>query len=344
MAEVVHGLAEGLASHAGHEVTVLTRRCPGVDRTPPGCSYRVRGYPWWPRAGHRAEYLSYSVRMLQLATKADVVLLADLITQRATLQLPNRLTDKWPIWLVSYGSELIQHASFGHSERTLRLFGSARGVIAISEYTAGLVRDLCEKARVHVIYPGIRQRVLDAPLNPERSQELARRVPGGAGPLLVCVGRLDARKGQAMLIETLAVLLKRGFAARLCLVGTGPEAESLVEQARLAGVSGSLHFAGEVSEEDKIAWLDAAAMVVQPSRRHGDMVEGLGLAMAEAGARSRAVISTRHGGVPEVVQTGESGSLLAEDATPVEWAEAIEGAAQPARAVSPLRQGCPSQD
>ena len=59
--------------------------------------------------------------------------------------------------------------------------------------------------------------------------------------------------------------------------------------------------------------LDACDVFVLPSMSDGLRVEGLGIALLEAGARSKPLIGGRHGGVPEIIEHGVTGYLV--DAT-----------------------------
>ena len=54
-----------------------------------------------------------------------------------------------------------------------------------------------------------------------------------------------------------------------------------------------------------VAALDASTLLVLPSRS-----EGMGRVLVEAACRARAVVGTRVGGIPDVVQDGETGVLV----------------------------------
>jgi glycosyltransferase involved in cell wall biosynthesis len=68
------------------------------------------------------------------------------------------------------------------------------------------------------------------------------------------------------------------------------------QMARELGVAGRIHFAGVVSKSQKIAFLGACMLYAQPSR-----FEGFGLGILEAMSCGAPIVTSRVGGVPEVV-------------------------------------------
>jgi glycosyltransferase involved in cell wall biosynthesis len=100
------------------------------------------------------------------------------------------------------------------------------------------------------------------------------------GPLVVCVGRICAAKGQDVLVETWPRVTARVPDARLVLVGDGEDAEKV----RKAAGDGIV-FAGQ--RKDAADWLAAANVVAAPSRW-----EGMSFAMLEAMAAARSVVIT----------------------------------------------------
>ena len=121
-------------------------------------------------------------------------------------------------------------------------------------------------------------------------REAARRALGlDDAPLAICVGRLSRQKGQDVLLEAWQSVTLEVPAARLVLLGAGPEEETLK---RLAAPSVS--FAGRRSDIE--VWLAACNLVVLPSRW-----EGMALTILEAMARARAVVTTEVAGAVETV-------------------------------------------
>ncbi len=97
-------------------------------------------------------------------------------------------------------------------------------------------------------------------------------------------------------------------AARLHVIGRGT----------LPAPSGDgVTHASGVATEEVAAALDAATLLVLPSR-----TEGMGRVAIEALSRGRAVVGSRVGGIPDLVADGESG-LLVPPGEPEALAEAL---------------------
>ena len=126
---------------------------------------------------------------------------------------------------------------------------------------------------------------------------------GGDGTRLFAVGRLHAQKGHGVLLEAIARCRAEGVALSLALVGEGPLRAVLEEQARRLGLEEQVRFLGR--RDDVRDLLRAAEVFVFPS-----LYEAVGIALLEAMACGTAVVASRAGGIPEIVQDGESGLLV----------------------------------
>ena len=120
-----------------------------------------------------------------------------------------------------------------------------------------------------------------------------------ASPLrFVSLGRLDPRKGLDLALTALAQVPH----AELAIVGDGEERPSLTALASRLGVAPRVRFVGFV---DDVRASIARADVALSSAR----AEGLGIALLEAMAMGRAVVALPTGGVPEIVEDGDTGWL-----------------------------------
>ena len=155
-----------------------------------------------------------------------------------------------------------------------------------------------------------RVEVLPNPAPADRP-ESAEELPPGT---LVFAGRLTAQKGLPTALDALA----RVPAARLVLVGDGPDREALERQAREAGLNGRIEFRGSRPREDVLRALAGAEAALLPSEW-----ENLPHAAIEALAVGTPVIATAVGGVPEIVRDGVNG-LLVPPGDPEVLAAAIE--------------------
>lgn len=108
---------------------------------------------------------------------------------------------------------------------------------------------------------------------------------------LISTGRLIPRKGYDLLIRALEGM--EGVA--LTLIGEGPQAEALQQQAQSIGVT--LHLLGRVIHQDLPQHLQQADIFVLPSRN-----EGMSNAALEAMACGLPLILTETGGARELVR------------------------------------------
>jgi glycosyltransferase involved in cell wall biosynthesis len=116
------------------------------------------------------------------------------------------------------------------------------------------------------------------------------------------VGRLSREKNQGLLIDAMAKLLSPE--RQLVFVGDGPEREALVARARATLSPNLVHFVG--SRKDPQAFLAAFDAFALTSD-----TEGLPLGLLEAMAVGVPVVATAVGGVPDVVEPGVTGALIA---------------------------------
>lgn len=143
------------------------------------------------------------------------------------------------------------------------------------------------------------------------------RQDAGDRPLeVIAVGRLSPEKGQAGLLNAIAMLRDQGVAVRLTLVGDGPEGDALHARAGRLGIEALVRFVGRQDERTTLASIAAADVLVLPS-----FMEGLPVVLMEAMALGVPVVATRVAGIPELVRDEESGLLF----DPADW-QALAGA------------------
>ncbi len=190
-------------------------------------------------------------------------------------------------------SEFDRPTLFALNEKTRR----AAFVVAISEFTRSqLYRwvDYDAWSKIHVVRVGL------GPLHLKHGQTSIT-----SAARLVSIGRIAQVKGQPILIQAAARLRERGFDFELVIVGDGPmrgEIEQLIDR---FDVRNQVRITGFLGDEGVIRELLAARAVVMPS-----FAEGLPVAIMEALALGRPVISTYIAGAPELVESGVNGWLV----------------------------------
>lgn len=129
--------------------------------------------------------------------------------------------------------------------------------------------------------------------------------PASAPRSLVCVGRLCEEKGQLLLVEAASRLAADGMDFELVLAGDGELRSDIEALIILHGLQGKVRITGWISSDQVRDELLGARALVLPS-----FAEGLPVAIMEAMALRRPVISTFVAGIPELVRPGVDGWLL----------------------------------
>lgn len=138
-----------------------------------------------------------------------------------------------------------------------------------------------------------------------------RRPLAGEGPLrLLFVGRLVERKGVEVLVRALPRILEERD-VELTVVGDGPRAGKIRQEARRTGVSDRVELTGFLSRAELSRRYAGCDIFVLPAvvDRKGD-TEGLGVVLLEALRRGRPVVASDVGGIPDIVHDGRTGWLV----------------------------------
>lgn len=149
--------------------------------------------------------------------------------------------------------------------------------------------------------------------------------PGDGKPWrLVQVASLNAVKHQALAIEAVAALTRRGLDVALDLVGEDTLAGALQDHARRIGIADRVSFHGFLDQAALVPLYHRAHLYVQTSWH-----EGAGVSVLEAGAAGVPVVGTRTGYVAD--WAGEA-AMAVDGASPAAFADAIADLlASPAR-------------
>jgi phosphatidylinositol alpha-1,6-mannosyltransferase len=148
--------------------------------------------------------------------------------------------------------------------------------------------------------------------DPAARAAVRRRYRLGEAPVVTCVSRLVARKGQDQLVRALARVRAQVPGTRLLLVGDGPDLERLRRLAVRHGVAEHVVFTGAVPAAELPAHHAAGDVFALPCRTRGGGldVEGLGIVLLEAAASGLPVVAGNSGGAPETVQEGRTGHVV----------------------------------
>lgn len=282
-----------LARHlhaAGHAVAVAARPDGGLAQRlaeePIEVLPLTVGFGHDPRAGRalRAAIAAWRPDVVHHHTSRALSLAP--YVQRAVVQVVTRRMDYAPRGAGAYVRWL-----YGRMDAVIAISAAARDALA----ARGL-----DAARIAVVPSGV---AVESFRDLDRTAARRALAIDDERPVLAIVASLHTRKGHAVLLEALAEVLRRG-ARPLCLAaGTGPEGEALHDQARRLDLAGTVRWLGQVQDVRPV--LAASDVVVMPS-----LAEGLGVAAIEAMAAGRAVVASRVGGLPELIDDGVQGLLV----------------------------------
>ena len=195
----------------------------------------------------------------------------------------------------------------GLTDRAIAVSGSTRDFLVRERHVPA--------ARVRLIWNGA---PLDEFARPPAGAREALRAAWGLGPdalAIGTIGRLSEQKGQRDLLAAAAEVVRKDARARFVLVGDGDLRPALEAQAAALGLGDRVLFAGHRTDVPSVL---AALDVVCISSTY----EGTPLALFEAMAAGRPIVSTAVDGCREVLEDGRT-ALLTPTRDPGALAEAL---------------------
>ena len=173
-------------------------------------------------------------------------------------------------------------------------------IVAVSASTA----ELCLGSGIgcggqyRVIYNGIDAEQFRAGIG---QVDLPSRLRGKR--LIGAVGSLTREKGMDLLLGAFPLLLTKCPDLHMVILGDGQLRQSLERTAAELGAGERVFFAGNV--DDVRPWMERFEVVLIPSR-----TEGSPTVLLESMALGRPVVAAAVGGIPELLEDGESGLLV----------------------------------
>jgi len=178
---------------------------------------------------------------------------------------------------------------------------------------------LAPPGRVELVYHGIDL----SRFSFEKTEEQTKDGTDPSKPVVILsVGRLVEKKGTDVLLESLA-LLPGNLHWRLVHAGGGPLKDRLERRARALGIAARVQWRGACTQSELLAEYRAADLFALAPRvaRDGDR-DGLPNVLAEAQSQGLACVATNLSGIPELIEAGRTGLLVAPE-SPGAFARAL---------------------
>lgn len=139
--------------------------------------------------------------------------------------------------------------------------------------------------------------------------DLQRYTPSDTGPEVtphvIVTRNLERIYDIATALRAFQKIKQQITGARLTLAGSGPEREELQALAHHLGVADAVNFTGRLDNDAMATLYRSAAVMLNPS-----LVDNMPISILESWASGVPVVSTRVGGVPYLVEDGNTGLLV----------------------------------
>lgn len=194
-----------------------------------------------------------------------------------------------------HGPDCFYNMNLGNFEAKV---AHAAFIITISHFATGQV------VRVAGVESMDRMDIVRCGVDPERYTPDARTASTDDVFTIVCTGRLTPTKGQALLVDACKTLHDEGRDFRCVFIGGGDDFESLNKRVADYGIGEKVSLTGPLPQDGVRENLQKAHFFALPS-----FAEGVPVVLMEAMSMGIPCISTRVGGIAELIEDGVNGYL-----------------------------------
>lgn len=184
-----------------------------------------------------------------------------------------------------------------------RKLADAAAVVTVSDYNLAYLRESfgADAARVRRVYNGL---------------ELARfpyAPPSDRPQRILAVGRLVEKKGFDVLVEACALLREGGRRVECLIVGEGERRSDLAALIEARGLGRLVHLVGPQPQGEVARLVRSGAVFAAPCVVGADgNRDGMPTVLLEAMALGTPCVATDVTGIPELIEDGSSGLLVAQ--------------------------------
>lgn len=225
-----------------------------------------------------------------------------------------------PFLAIGCGTEFSRGSNLRH-KMTSFSFGRAKAIVSISLYTEFLMKRIGIKdGDIKVIQPGADSQIFRPDLD---TTELRRQLGLEEGRVILTVGQVSKRKGQATVVRALPMILEECGPVTYLIAGIPTRRSEIAKLATELGVRKHVRLLGSVPYGLLPYLYNLADVFVLASQQSefGD-VEGYGIVVVEAALCRTPAVVTDHGGLSETVLDKKTG-IIVESNKPAETAAAI---------------------
>ncbi len=247
--------------------------------------------------------ISFKEQHLQkilLQHKVDVVFAEYLITGAEVVNVCER--SGIPIICTALGYEISVYKLIEQYEvKYKKLFQYASAIVVVSNHMKKNILDLdCPP-----------QKIVYSPIGP--SKEFFELLPNYNSKQVLAIGRFVEKKAPHLTILAFYKVLKQHEDATLVMAGDGHLLNMCKDLVKALQIEKSVFFKGKINQKEQRDLLQNSLMFIQHSKvaEDGDS-EGTPVAILEASASGLPVVSTNHGGIPDVIISKVTGLLCDE--------------------------------
>jgi phosphatidylinositol alpha-1,6-mannosyltransferase len=209
-----------------------------------------------------------------------------------------------------HGEDVETAATSGeHNMMVKQVCKHADRLICNSHNSANIVKRLnyAGDAKINVLHPGVDASLFVPSADDE---EFKHKMAWQGRKVIITVGRLQARKGQDMMIRVTHILKQQFPEILYAIIGRGECIESLKALSAELNLNDHVQFLTDVSDAQMIQCYQQSDMFILPNRTIGNDIEGFGMVLVEAQACGKPVIAGNSGGTKETMIVDQSGYVI----------------------------------